>query len=263
MGHNTVSDFSTVSISLWSEFHRCAIPLQMPFHRFAFPANQSAIPPIFHSSKNFTLTLLQQSPMKGDAGEYIHLLKCSLLAEVKAQCGKDEDYNNDLIKSITKFWDMFNSGLTEESIQCSVCKNVTKQQIPFEELILYFDKSHHDDNKKHNSCTLGELFTSYFTTNDDNLERECHTCNERTQSTVWNFICCYPEVLCIVLCCNIFKDNTSSRILSSVDFPVENFKPNEHFGIHEGTDDTTYNLIALVNHHPRPNNQGHYTAICR
>ncbi len=107
---------------------------------------------------------------------------------------------------------MFNSGLTEESIQCSVCKNVTKQQIPFEELILYFDKSHHDDNKKHNSCTLGELFTSYFTTNDDNLERECHTCNERTRSTVQNCICHYPEVLCIVLCRNIFKDNTSSRI---------------------------------------------------
>jgi hypothetical protein len=39
-----------------------------------------------------------------------------------------------------------------------------------------------------------------------------------------------------------------------VDFPVENFKPNEHFGIHEGTDDTTYNLIASVNHHPWPNN---------
>jgi hypothetical protein len=157
---------------------------------------------------------------------------------------------------------MFNSGLTEESIQCSVWKNVTKQQIPFEELILYLDKSHHDDNKKHNSCTLGELFTSYFTTNDDNLERECHTCNERRRSTVQNCICCYPEVLCTVLCRNIFKDNTSSRILSSVDFPVENFKPNEHFGIHEGTDDTTYYLIALVNHHPRPNNRGHYTAIC-
>ncbi len=118
--------------------------------------------------------------MKGNAGEYIHLLKCSLLAEVNAQCGEDEDYNNNLIKSITKYWDMFNSGLIEESIQCSVCKNVTKQQIPFEELILYFDKSHHDDNKKHNSCTLGELFTSYFTTDNDNLERECHTCNERT-----------------------------------------------------------------------------------
>jgi hypothetical protein len=66
--------------------------------------------------------------MKGDAGEYIHLLKRSLLAEVNAQCGEDEDYDNDLIKSITKYWDMFNSGLTEKSIQCSVCKNVTKQQ---------------------------------------------------------------------------------------------------------------------------------------
>jgi hypothetical protein len=94
----------------------------MSFHRFAFPANQSAIPPIFHSSKNFTFTLFQQSSMKGDAGGYIHLLRRSLLVEVKTQCGKDEDYDNNLIKSITKYWDMFNSGLTEESIQCSVCQ---------------------------------------------------------------------------------------------------------------------------------------------
>ncbi len=36
--------------------------------------------------------------MKGDAGEYIHLLKRSLLAEVNAQYGEDEDYNNNLIK---------------------------------------------------------------------------------------------------------------------------------------------------------------------
>ncbi len=100
-------------------------------------------------------------------------------------------------------------------------------------------------------------------TDDDNLEHECHTCNKRTRSTVQNRICCYPEVLCIVLCCSTFKDNASGRILSSVDFPVENFKPNEHFGIHERTDDTSYDLVASVNHHPRPSNGGHYTAICR
>jgi hypothetical protein len=57
--------------------------------------------------------------MKGDAAEYIHLLKRSLLAEVKVRCSKDEDYDHDLIKSITKYWDMFDSGLTEERIQCS------------------------------------------------------------------------------------------------------------------------------------------------
>jgi hypothetical protein len=158
--------------------------------------------------------------MKGNAAEYIHLLKRSLLAEVKVQCSKDEDYDHDLIKSITKYWDMFDSGLTEERIRCSVYKNVTKKQIPFEELILYFDKSHHADNKKNNSCTLGELFATYFTTDDDNLEHECHTCNKRTRLMVRNCICCYPEVLCIVLCCSTFKDNTSGRILLSVDFPV-------------------------------------------
>jgi uncharacterized UBP type Zn finger protein len=48
-----------------------------------------------------------------------------------------------------------------------------------------------------------------------------------------------------------------------VDFPVENFKPNEHLGINEATDDMTYDLTASVNHHTQPNNGGHYTAICQ
>jgi hypothetical protein len=69
--------------------------------------------------------------------------------------------------------------------------------------------------------------------------------------------------LCIFLCPNSFKDGTEGKILLSVDFPVENFKPNEHLGINEATDDTTYDLVASVNHHTQPNIGGHYTAICQ
>jgi hypothetical protein len=202
--------------------------------------------------------------MKGDANEFMKKLKGSLLAEVKAQCCKDKDYDNNLIKSsITNYLDMFDSGLTEKSIQCSVCKKITTKETPFEELILCFDQSHHDDNNKNKSCTLGELLISNFTPDDNNFERECQACNETTRMIVQNCICCYPEILCIFLCRNSFKDGTEGKILSLVDFPVENFKPNEHLGINEATDDMTYNLVASVNHHTQPNNGGHYTAICQ
>jgi hypothetical protein len=48
---------------------------------------------------------------------------------------------------------------------------------------------------------------------------------------------------------------------SSVDYAVENFKPNESFGSHEGTDDVMYDLVATINHQPTSKNQGHYTTI--
>ena len=49
--------------------------------------------------------------------------------------------------------------------------------------------------------------------------------------------------------------------MSSVNFPVENFQPSEY--LNDGNDDTTYDLIASVNHHAKPNGGGHYYAICR
>ena len=71
-------------------------------------------------------------------------------------------------------------------------------------------------------------------------------------------IACYPEILCIVLCRSI---TNGGRILSSVNFLVENFQPSEY--LNDGNDDTTYDLIASVNHHAKPNGGGHYYAICR
>ncbi len=44
---------------------------------------------------------------------------------------------------------------------------------------------------------------------------------------------------------------------------MENFKPDESFGSHEGTDDVIYNLVATINHQPTSKNQGHYTMISR
>jgi uncharacterized UBP type Zn finger protein len=134
---------------------------------------------------------------------------------------------------------MFTSGLTEQRIQCTLCKEVTEQHNTFDDLILNFEQSHHVDKHKNNRCTLGEMLTYYSKNHDDILDYECLNCNQRMQAMQQHCIRCYPKILCIVLCCNQYNRNTRtlSRIQLSVDYPVENFKPNESFGSHEGTDD--------------------------
>ncbi len=158
---------------------------------------------------------------------------------------------------------MFTSGLTEQRVQCTLCKRVTEQHDTFDDLILNFEQSHHVDNHKNNRCTFGEMLTYYSKNHDDILDYKCVNCNQRMQAMQQHHICCYPKILCIVLCHNRYDRNTRtlSRIQSSVDYPVENFKPNESFGSHEGTDDVIYNLVATINHQPTSKNQGHYTAI--
>ena len=139
-----------------------------------------------------------------------------------------------------------------------MCNEITKEQSSFEELLLYFDQIHHDRNSKNNSCYLGDMLKSYSTDFDSNLERKCQACKQRTRTVEQNCILCYPEILCNVLCRSI---TNGGRILLSVNFPVENFQPSEY--LNDGNDDTTYDLIASVNHQRQPNGGGHYYAICR
>jgi hypothetical protein len=153
--------------------------------------------------------------MKGDAHEFLKHLKDSLLEEVKVQRIEGEDYEYNLIKSITTYLNMFNSGITKKSIQCLVC-NVkrTEEETPFQELVLAFDPRHHNDNNISNSCTLGELLTTYFACNNNNTEHECQACNKSMQSVVQHCISRHPEILCIYLC----RNTMGGKILSSVDF---------------------------------------------
>ena len=124
-------------------------------------------------------------------------IKGSLLEEVRAQCCDNNDDNNDLKTFITNYFDMFDSGFVEKSIQCSMCKGIAKEQTLFEELLLYFDQIHHDQNSKNNSCNLGDMLRSYSTDFDSNLERECQACKQRTRTVEQNSIVRYPEILCI------------------------------------------------------------------
>ncbi len=116
------------------------------------------------------------------------LFKGSLLEEVRAQRCNENDDDDDLITSIKNYFNMFNSGVVEKSIQCSVCNGIDKEQTPFEELLLYFDNMHHDENSKSNSCDLGDVLKSYSTEYNSNLERECQACKQRTQTVEQNCI---------------------------------------------------------------------------
>ncbi len=109
-------------------------------------------------------------------------IKGSLLEEVRAQRCENNNDNNDLKKFITNYFNMFDSGFVEKSIQCSMCNGIAKEQSSFEELLLYFDQIHHDQNSKKNSCNLGDMLQSYSTDFDSNLEGECQACMQRTQT---------------------------------------------------------------------------------
>ena len=108
--------------------------------------------------------------------------KDSLLDEVRAQRCNNNNDDDDLKTSITNYFDMFDSGLVEKSIQCSMCNGIAKEQTPFEELLLYFDQIHRDRNSKNNSCYLGDMLKSYSTDFDSNFERECQACKQRMQT---------------------------------------------------------------------------------
>ncbi len=107
-------------------------------------------------------------------------IKGYLLEEVSAQRSDNNDDNNNLKKFITNYLNMFDSGFVEKSIQCSMCNEIAKEQSSFEELLLYFDQIHYDQNSKMNSCNLGDMLQSYSTDFDSNLERECQACMQRT-----------------------------------------------------------------------------------
>jgi hypothetical protein len=184
-------------------FHRCAIPpmfhssyVPFPFfHSAILSFCHSAIPPKCHSailqfcySTNLPLlqytyihTQFQHSPMSGDAWEYLILLRRSLLAEVEPRNNEDGDFDGNLKNSLSTYWGMFTSGLTEQRVQCMLRKRVTKQHNTFDDLILNFEQSHHVDNHKNNRCTLGEMLTYYSKNQDDILDYECVNCNQRMQ----------------------------------------------------------------------------------
>jgi hypothetical protein len=57
--------------------------------------------------------------------------------------------------------------------------------------------------------------------------------------------------------------NDETRIILAVNYPVINLNPCTFFGLHKGTVDSKYNLIATINHKPSKKNDGHYTVVSK
>ena len=183
-----------------------------------------------------------------------------MLQEITAQRVEGDDREHNMLETITTFLNLFKSGFTKKTIKCSVCHETkAERETAFQELLLKFDPSHHESNDSRNSCTLGEMLSNHFEQSGINTEQHCERCNSTTQSVERHWISGHPDILCLCLC----RGTMDGKILSSVDFPVQNFIPNEILGINDGAEDAKYDLVASVNHHMKPNSSGHWTAICK
>lgn len=226
-------------------------------------------PKIYHSTvstcthnelnNDFIKTYTLYTPNSGDAGEYIIRLRGSLISELEQENG----YDSSLHDSMKEYWNIFNSGLEDQMITCTVCKKVSKHEVPFEELLLPFDIKHHGSNNKSDTCTLGELVRNYCYNQDEITDYECMNCNGRTVARKVNRVCRFPKVLIIVLNRIQWQDDSTIRVQTAVDFPVESFATSDIFQSHEGTVNETYNLVSTINHLPRGGENGHYTTISR
>jgi hypothetical protein len=95
------------------------------------------------------------------------------------------------------------------------------------------------------------------------VERFCAACSQERIMRQHYRIVKYPPILCIQLE-RALPDKTN-RNQSSVDFPLNNFRPHQYFEPNnESVNSTEYYLFALVNHVGKKNFVGgHYTAVCR
>jgi hypothetical protein len=185
--NGNVSDINTpMCHSSYVPFPFCHSAI-LPFCHSAIPPKcHSAILPFCHSTNlpllqyTYIHTQCQHSPMSGDAWEYLILLRRSLLAEVKLRNNEYGDFDGDLKNSLSMYWGMFTSGLTEQRVQCTLCKGVTEEHNIFDDLILNFEQSHHVNNHKNNRCTLGEMLTYHSKNQDDILDYKCVNCYQRT-----------------------------------------------------------------------------------
>ncbi len=149
-----------------------------------------------------------------------------------------------------------------------MCGTITVQEQPFSELILYFnDKHHHTNSKKSNACPLGELLRSN-TSGDNNIDDfDCFISNRKTKATIRNRVHRYPRVLCIAISCGSYNENQTDLVQTSVEFPIDTFKPKKYSLSQDflnDADDITYNLVATMYCYPNNRNDGgHFTAICK
>jgi hypothetical protein len=94
---------------------------------------------------------------------------------------------------------------------------------------------------------------------DDKL---CANCNNSDTSEVTTSIHTHPDILIIMLKHHEYINNKTGRVNTQVDFPINEFVPNQGFDNVEPT--TEYDLFAAICHkESRGKSFGNYTAQCK
>ena len=133
-------------------------------------------------------------------------------------------------------------------VTCTSCGTISTTHEPFDALLLFFPKRHHE---RHQDCTVEDLIAHHCEM--ENIpEYECDHCNGRTLGKKVVTITTCPPILCIVLCC---KKQDGGSIQSSVLFPVS--------GLNITEDGLQYNLVGTIHHKPSGPEHDHYTSICQ
>jgi ubiquitin C-terminal hydrolase len=120
-----------------------------------------------------------------NAHKYIMALKGCLLRELEPgqmdlnRTALNHPYDKALHTSMQRFWDLFSSGVTTQTMTCSECNYVTTQTCQFSELILKFPQQ--PSAVPIRSCMLASLYQHFTSGVIDDFE--CLSCNRCTSAT--------------------------------------------------------------------------------
>jgi ubiquitin C-terminal hydrolase len=165
----------------------------------------------------------------------------------------------DLEKAHSMITNLF-TGLYYSTVICDECKNVTETFEPFTILSLHIKES--------GNTTLEQSlsdFTQEETLTGEN-QFECTKCKKNVDAKRKTYIWESPQILIIQF--KRFKNtnftvNFTNKIMTQVDFPLENLDVAPQLSELHKVDKTKYNLCATSSHTSRTCNMGHYVAYTK
>jgi hypothetical protein len=152
------------------------------------------------------------------------------------------------------FWSRFGSGQTVYTYRCNRCQQISQMNADFAEIILSFPQDR-------SQISLNKLIHPDFGV--EKLDNKlCPNCNNSDTSEVTTSIHTHPNILIIMLKCHEYINNEPGRVNTRVNFPTNEFVPNQ--GLENVETTMEYNLFAAICHkESRDKTSGHYTAQCK
>ncbi len=169
-------------------------------------------------------------------------------------------WKNYVVRSHSIITDLF-TGLYYSTVICDECKNVTDTFEPFTILTLHIKETRTESLEK----SLSD-FTQEETLTGDN-KFYCNKCNKNVDAHKKMYIWEAPKVLIIQF--KRFKNtqnitsNFTNKIMTEVDFPLENLDIAPQLSELHKLSKTKYDLCATSSHSSKTCNMGHYTAYCK